>query len=47
MTERNRELFALIPSALLVTAGFASVFVQRDEVLADASLTYGGCFLGL
>ncbi|MEA2177568.1 MAG: hypothetical protein QOG77_865, partial [Solirubrobacteraceae bacterium] len=47
MTERNRELFALIPAALLVTAGFAAVFVQRDDVLTDASLTYGGVFLGL
>jgi cell division protein FtsW (lipid II flippase) len=47
MTERNRELFALIPAALLVTAGFAAVFVQRDDVLTDASLTYGGIFLGL
>ena len=47
MTERNRELFALIPAALLVTAGFAAVFVQRDDVVTDASLTYGGVFLGL
>ena len=47
MTERNRELFALIPAALLVTAGFAAVFVQRDDVLTNASLTYGGLFLGL
>ena len=47
MTERNRELFALVPAALLVTAGFAAVFVQRDDVLTNASLTYGGLFLGL
>jgi cell division protein FtsW (lipid II flippase) len=47
MTERNRELFALIPAAMLVTAGFAAVFVQRDDVLTNASLTYGGLFLGL
>jgi cell division protein FtsW (lipid II flippase) len=30
-----------------VTAGFAAVFVQRDDVLTDASLTYGGVFLAL
>jgi cell division protein FtsW (lipid II flippase) len=47
MTERNRELLALVPAALLVTAGFAAVFVQRDDVLTNASLTYGGVFLGL
>ena len=47
MTERNRELLALIPAALLVTAGFAAVFVQRDDVLTNVSLTYGGIFLGL
>jgi len=44
---RNRELLALIPASLLVTAGFAAVFVQRDDVLTDASLTYGAVFLGL
>jgi cell division protein FtsW (lipid II flippase) len=47
MTERNRELLGLIPAALLVTAGFAAVFVQRDDVLTSASLTYGGWFLAL
>ena len=47
MRARNRELLALIPASLLVTAGFAAVFVQRDDVLTDASLTYGAVFLGL
>jgi cell division protein FtsW (lipid II flippase) len=47
MSERNRELFALVPAALLVTAGFTAVFVQRDDVLSNVSLTYGGLFLGL
>ena len=47
MSARGRELFALIPASLLVTAGFAAVFVQRDEVLTDVSLTYGAIFLGL
>ena len=47
MSARNRELFALIPASLLVTAGFAAVFIQRDDLLSDLSLTYGLIFLGL
>src|SRR3954462_8682050 len=47
MSARNRELLALIPASLLVTAGFAAVFVQRNDVLSNASLTYGAVFLGL
>jgi cell division protein FtsW (lipid II flippase) len=47
MSARNRELFALIPASLLVTAGFAAVFIQQDELLSDVSLTYGAVFLGL
>ncbi len=47
MTERNRELFALIPASLLVTAGFAAIFIQRDDFVSDLSLTYGAIFLGL
>jgi cell division protein FtsW (lipid II flippase) len=47
VNERNRELFALIPASLLVTAGFAAVFIQRDDVLTNVSLTYGLIFLGL
>jgi len=47
MTERNRELFALIPASLLVTAGFAAIFIQRDDLVSDLSLTYGAVFLGL
>jgi cell division protein FtsW (lipid II flippase) len=47
LTARNRELFALIPASLLVTAGFAAVFIQRDDLLSDLSLTYGALFLGL
>jgi cell division protein FtsW (lipid II flippase) len=43
---RTRELLALVPSSLLVTAGFAAIFIQQDD-LPDASLTYGGVFLGL
>src|SRR4051812_28583495 len=47
VSARNRELLALIPASLLVTAGFAAIFIQRSEVLSDVSLTYGGIFLGL
>jgi cell division protein FtsW (lipid II flippase) len=44
---RNRELIALIPASLLLTAGFAAVFIQRNDVLTNVSLTYGALFLGL
>jgi cell division protein FtsW (lipid II flippase) len=44
---RNRELIALIPASLLVTAGFAGVFIQRSNALSNVSLTYGALFLGL
>jgi cell division protein FtsW (lipid II flippase) len=44
---RNRELLALVPASLLLTAGFAAVFIQRNDVLANVSLTYGALFLGL
>jgi cell division protein FtsW (lipid II flippase) len=47
MSARNRELFGLIPASLLVTAGFAGVFIQRSNVLSNVSLTYGAIFLGL
>jgi cell division protein FtsW (lipid II flippase) len=47
MSARNRELFALIPVALLVTAGFAAVFAERSDEITDASLIYGGYFLAI
>jgi len=56
VSPRNRELLALVPAALLITAGFAAVFLSRDELLgglkgdndiSNVSLTYGGIFLGL
>jgi cell division protein FtsW (lipid II flippase) len=56
MSARNRELFALIPATLLVSAGFAAVFLSRDDLLgglsgrnqiSNVSLTYGAIFLGL
>ena len=31
MRARNRELFLLIPASLLVTAGFAGVFIQYTD----------------
>jgi cell division protein FtsW (lipid II flippase) len=47
MSARNRELIALIPASLLLTAGFAAVFIERDNVLSNVSLTFGAIFLGL
>jgi cell division protein FtsW (lipid II flippase) len=47
VSARNRELLALIPASLLVTAGFTAVFIQRRDVLSDLSLTFGLIFLGL
>ena len=47
MSARNRELIGLIPASLLVTAGFAGVFIQRSSVISNVSLTYGAIFLGL
>jgi cell division protein FtsW (lipid II flippase) len=47
VSARNRELLGLIPASLLVTAGFAAVFIQRSNALSNVSLTYGAIFLGL
>jgi len=47
MSARNRELLALVPVALLITAGFAAVFITRSNDVSDVSLIYGGYFLGL
>jgi cell division protein FtsW (lipid II flippase) len=46
---RNRELFALLPVAILITAGFAAVFIVKphENELSDVSLTYGAYFLAL
>jgi cell division protein FtsW (lipid II flippase) len=46
VSARNRELLGLVPASLLLTAGFAAVFVQQGS-LPDLSLTYGAIFLGL
>jgi cell division protein FtsW (lipid II flippase) len=59
LSPRNRELLGLIPSALLVTAGFTAIFIQQEGSSPGAdtnltlnhastlSLTYGAIFLGL
>src|SRR5271154_3492192 len=59
LSARNRELLGLVPSALLVTAGFTAIFIQAEKNSPGAStsvtfnhassvsLTYGALFLGL
>ena len=47
MSARNRELLALVPASMLVTAGFAAIFIQRSQALSNVSLTYGLMFLAL
>jgi cell division protein FtsW (lipid II flippase) len=47
ISARNRELFALVPVAILLTAGFAAVFAQEDTRLDNLSLIYGAYFLAV
>jgi cell division protein FtsW (lipid II flippase) len=47
VSARNRELLALVPASLLLTAGFAAIFIQQSAETSDLSLTYGAAFLGL
>ena len=59
LSPRNRELVGLLPSALLVVAGFTAIFIQAENTsgaaetnvvlnhASSASLTYGAIFLGL
>ena len=59
LSSRNRELIGLLPSALLVTAGFTAIFIQSQDNSPGAatnltlghasnfSLTYGALFLAL
>ncbi len=56
MSARTRELFALVPAALLLSAGFAAIFLSRGDLIgglngtnevSNVSLTYGGIFLGV
>jgi cell division protein FtsW (lipid II flippase) len=44
---RNRELIALVPVAVLLTAGFTAVFIQEGTRLGNLSLIYGGYFLAI
>jgi cell division protein FtsW (lipid II flippase) len=47
LSARNRELLGLTPAALLVTGGFAAIFIQSQNRLSNVSLTYGAFFLAL
>jgi cell division protein FtsW (lipid II flippase) len=47
LAARNRELLALIPASLLLTAGFTAIFVDRSDLTTNASVIYGAVFLGL
>ena len=47
ISARNRELVALVPVALLLTAGFAAVFAQENSKLGDLSLIYGAYFFAV
>ncbi len=47
ISARNRELTALVPVALLLTAGFAAVFAQEGTRLDNLSLIYGAYFLAV
>ncbi len=55
MSARTREMFGLVPVALIVSAGFAAVLVSRNTASAATglkdiqagTLTYGLVFLGL
>ena len=44
---RNRELTALVPVAILLTAGFAAVFAQEGPRLDNLSLIYGAYFFAI
>jgi cell division protein FtsW (lipid II flippase) len=47
LSARSRELFALIPVALLVTAGFAAILITESNQIDNLSVFYGAYFLGL
>ncbi|MDP9189875.1 MAG: FtsW/RodA/SpoVE family cell cycle protein [Actinomycetota bacterium] len=47
MSARTRELFALIPVALLVTAGFTAVLIVESDQIDNLSVVYGLYFLGV
>jgi cell division protein FtsW (lipid II flippase) len=47
LSARSRELLALIPVALLVTAGFAAILITESNEISDLSVFYGAYFLGV
>jgi cell division protein FtsW (lipid II flippase) len=47
VSARNRELLGLLPATALVVAGFTGVFIQRENVLSNTSLSFGAIFLAL
>jgi cell division protein FtsW (lipid II flippase) len=47
LSARSRELFALIPVALLVTAGFTAVLITNSDQLGNLSVFYGAYFLAV
>ena len=47
LSARTRELFALIPVALLVTAGFTAVLITNSDQLGNLSVLYGAYFLAV
>jgi cell division protein FtsW (lipid II flippase) len=47
VTFRNRELLNLLGVGLLTAAGFASVYIARQEVVSTASLSYAAFFIAL
>jgi cell division protein FtsW (lipid II flippase) len=47
VSARNRELLALLPVGILVTAGFTAVFIVERSHIGDVSLIYGGYFLAV
>ena len=44
---RNRELLNLLGVGVLTAAGFASVYIARQEVVSTASLSYAAFFIAL
>jgi cell division protein FtsW (lipid II flippase) len=47
LSARTRELFALIPVALLVTAGFTAILIVNSDEISNLSVLYGAYFLAL
>ena len=47
MSLRNRELASLLGAGLIVTLGFASVYLAQQSTISSASVSYIAIFLGL